>query len=412
MAILLLCTIALPFSAGTAFAANTNPTNTTTTPNVVNVTNKNTTIINNTQATVNPTVKTTSTNTSTTNTTINTTVKSSSKLAAGSPSSVSFSQAQINSAAVKVTTFVQINHRLPNYVTISNTEVTLPQFLQLITTNLLNINKGLNTIVNLKTVNTPSNCTDTVKNGNILKSEYLSIAQSIQTTITSTGKAPSYINSSLGKINFNNLVYTYSKILNFQNTNKRLPTYVSVESWSKVIANTASSEGAAALRPVYIVSDNINSIQADTTRINDLISALAKLGIKAYDMGIGPNTHDNILSDSIPSNAVIVEIYGGVDAGVIAEKSSTWYKDLLGTRSDFYVLTPGTTSTIDGTVSNDLAGVTWLPRASDDSYDASSFTGIANPVQTLLNDGVGYYYGLTTSTMTQCAEAIYKVATS
>ena len=80
-------------------------------------------------------------------------------------------------------------------------------------------------------------------------------------------------------------------------------------------------------------------------------------------MGIGPNTHDNILSDSIPSNAVIVEIYGGVDAGVIAEKSSTWYKDLLGTRSDFYVLTPGTTSTIDGTVSNNLAGVTWLPRA-------------------------------------------------
>ncbi len=343
MAILLLCTIALPFSAGTAFAANTNQTNTTTTPNVVNMTDKNTTTINNTQATVNPTVKTTSTNTSTINTTINTTVKSSSKLAAGSPSSVSFSQAQINSAAVKVTTFVQINHRLPNYVTISNTEVTLPQFLQLITANLLNINKGLNTIVSLKTVNTPSNCTDTVKNGNILKSEYLSIAQSIQTTITSTGKAPSYINSSLGKINFNNLVYTYSKILNFQNTNKRLPTYVSVESWSKVIANTASSEGAAALRPVYIVSDNINNVQADTARINDLISALAKLGIKAYDMGIGPNTHDNILSDSIPSNAVIVEIYGGVDAGVIAEKSSTWYKDLLGTRSDFYVLTPGTT---------------------------------------------------------------------
>ncbi len=402
MAILLLCTIALPFSAGTAFAANTNLTNTTTTPNVVNVTDKNTTISNNTQATVNPTVKTTSTNTSTINTTINTTVKSSSKLAAGSPSSVSFSQAQINSAAVKVTTFVQINHRLPNYVTISNTEVTLPQFLQLITANLLNINKGLNTIVSLKTVNTPSNCTDTVKNGNILKSEYLSIAQSIQTTITSTGKAPSYINSSLGKINFNNLVYTYSKILNFQNTNKRLPTYVSVESWSKVIANTASSEGAAALRPVYIVSDNINNVQADTARINDLISALAKLGIKAYDMGIGPQMHDTVLSNSnIPKNAVIVEIAGGADAGCILEKGSTWYKNLLGTKTDFLVFTPTATN---------ITGLAWLPRAHDDNYDVASFTGIAYPAQYLLNNGIQYYYGLTSSTMTQCAEAIYKVA--
>ena len=398
MAILLLCTIALPFSAGTAFAANTNLTNTTTTPNLVNMTDKNTTTINNTKVTVNPT---TPSNSSIENTTINTTtVKSSSKLAAGSPSSVSFSQAQINTAAAKLTTFVQINHRLPNYVTISNTEVTLPQFLQLITANLLNINKGLNTIVNLKTVNTPSNSTDTVKNGNILKSEYLSIAQSIQTTITSTGKAPSYINSTLGKINFNNLVYTYSKILNFQNTNNRLPSYVSVESWSKVIVNTASSEGASALRPVYICSDNINNIQADTARINNLISALAKLGIKAYNMGIGPNTHDTILSGSIPSNAVIVEIYGGADPGVIAEKSSTWYKNLLAKRTDFVVYTPPAT---------DITGLAWLPRAHDDDYDPSSFTGLANPAKVLLDDGIQYYYGLTSTTLTQCAEAIYNV---
>ena len=399
MAILLLCTIALPFSAGTAFAANTNLTNTTTTPNLVNMTDKNTTTINNTKVTVNPT---TPSNSSIENTTINTTtVKSSSKLAAGSPSSVSFSQAQINTAAAKLTTFVQINHRLPNYVTISNTEVTLPQFLQLITANLLNINKGLNTIVNLKTVNTPSNSTDTVKNGNILKSEYLSIAQSIQTTITSTGKAPSYINSTLGKINFNNLVYTYSKILNFQNTNNRLPSYVSVTSWTNV-ANAANVAEGVGLRPVYIVSDNINNIQADTARINNLISALAKLGIKAYDMGIGPQMHDTVLSNpNIPKNAVIVEIAGGADAGCVLEKGSTWYKNLLATKTDFLVFTPTATN---------ITGLAWLPRAHDDNYDVASFTGIAYPAKYLLNNGIKYYYGLTSTTMTQCAEAIYNVA--
>jgi hypothetical protein len=361
------------------------------------VTEKNITAINNTNKTVNPIVKTT-TNNSTRNATLNITpVKSSTNIAAGTPASVSFSQAQINSAAAKVTTFVQINHRLPNYVTISNTEVTIPQFLQLITANLLNINKGLNTTVNLKTVNSTSNSTETIKNGNILKAEYLNIAQSIQTTIASTGKAPSYINSSLGKINFNNLVYTFSKILNFQSTNNRLPNYVSVTSWTNVTNASNIPEGID-LRPVYICSDNINNLQADTARINDLISALAKLGIKTYNMGIGPNTHDSILS-SIPSNAVVVEIYGGADPGVIAEKSSTWYKNLLGNRTDFVVYTPTAT---------DITGLAWLPRAYDDNYDPASFSGIAYPAKVLLDDGIQYYYGLTSTTMTQCAEAIYK----
>ena len=411
MAVLLLCIIALPFSAGTAFAANTNLTNTTTTPNLVNVTEKNTSSINNTKGTVNPVVKT-STNNSTKNATVNNTAvqSSSNKSAARTLSNVSFSQAQINSAAIKVTTFVQTNHRLPNYVTISNTEVTMPQFLQLLTTNLININKGLNTPVKLTNVQNTTNATETIKNGNILKSEYLNIAQSIETSIASTGKAPSYINTSLGKINFNNLVYTFSKILNFQNTNNRLPNYVSVTSWTNITNASTVPEGVD-LRPVYIVSDNINNLQADTARINALISDLAQLGIKAYNMGIGPQMHDSVLSNpNIPKNAVIVEIAGGADAGCILEKGSTWYKNLLGTKTDFLAITAGATSTIGGYINNDITGLAWLPRASDDDYDSASFTGIAYPAQYLLNNGIHYYAGLTNNNMVQCAEAIYNVA--
>jgi hypothetical protein len=105
----------------------------------------------------------------------------------------------------------------------------------------------------------------------------------------------------------------------------------------------------------------------------------------------------------VPSNAVIVEIYGGADAGVIAEKGDTWYKDLLGTRSDFIIYTSGATN---------ITSLAWLPRASDDNYDPVSFTGIADPAQFLLDNEIQYYYGLTTNTMIQCAEAIYKVAAS
>ncbi len=365
------------FSAGTAFAA-TNVTN--------GISSQNTSVI--------------------TNTTKN--------IAAGSPegtstvtatTQVNFTNAEINNASARVMNFVQIDHRLPDYVTISNSEVTMPEFLQLITSNLLNINKTLNTSVILKTVNNPTiNSTDAVKSGNILKSEYLNIANSVLTFINANERAPNYATTSLGNMNFDNLIYSFSEILNFQMTNQRLPNYVSVEPWTIITQKNASSEGNVVLRPVYIVSDNINNLQTDTIRIDDLIFALANLGITAYDMGIGPDTHDSVLSNpNVPSNAVIVEIYGGADAGVIAEKGTTWYKDLLGNRSDFIVYTPGATN---------ITGLAWLPRASDDDYDPSSFTGIANPAQFLLNNGIQYYYGLTTNTMVQCAEAIYKVAAS
>jgi transglutaminase-like putative cysteine protease len=121
----------------------------------------------------------------------------------------------------------------------------MPEFLQLLVNDLLNYNSKINTPVTLKTVQNTTNPAETLKTGDILKSEYLSLAKSIETTVSSTGKAPSYITTSLGKISYENLVYTFSKILNFEGTNNRLPNYVSVEPWSTVTKNSASSEGSS-----------------------------------------------------------------------------------------------------------------------------------------------------------------------
>ncbi len=292
----------------------------------------------------------------------------------------------------------------------------MPQFLQLLTTNLLNINKGLKIPVTLKTVKTPLNTTETVKTGTILKSEYFTIAQTIQTVINA-GTAPSYVNSSLGKISFQNLVYSFSKILNFQVTNQRLPNYITINPWITTTSSTASAqvinEGKTALRPVYIISDNINNLQMDNARINALISALAKIGVKAYNYGVGKSPY-NVLS-SLPSNAVIVQVLGGVDPGVVRDQGSSYYKNLLGARKNFMVLTPGTTRTYYGGVVNNNFNVSWLPRAWDDNYDPASFTGLANPGQYLINEGINYYQNFnyqTSSMVTQCAQAIYKEAAS
>jgi hypothetical protein len=255
MTVLLLFAIALPFSAGTAFATTnitngtSSQTNTSTTNNLVHMTQQNSTPTTNISETTNPQVNTTNNQVKTA------TANSSSKnIAAGSAQSTStvttttqktFTNAQITDAAALVQTFVQTNNRLPSYVTIVNTQVTMPEFLQLLVNDLLNYNSKINTPVTLKTVQNTTNPAETLKTGDILKSEYLSLAKSIETTVSSTGKAPSYITTSLGKISYENLVYTFSKILNFEGTNNRLPNYVSVEPWSTVTKNSASSEGSS-----------------------------------------------------------------------------------------------------------------------------------------------------------------------
>src|SRR5690606_25915239 len=160
-------------------------------------------------------------------------------------------------------------------------QVTMPQFLQLVTDNLLNINSGLKTSVTLKNVNNPSSPVEDATSGTLYKSEYLKLAQSIKSSIDNTGTAPDYVTSSLGTIRYESLIYNFSKVLNFQMNNQRLPNTVSVNPWTESNQPTTPSEGTSnnsnIIRPVYIVSDYINSYSTDKARINSIISALAKL---------------------------------------------------------------------------------------------------------------------------------------
>lgn len=144
---------------------------------------------------------------------------------------VKFTSSQITSASNNVKNYVQTNHKLPNYVTINNTKVTMSQFLDLMTSNLQNIKSGVKSSVTLKTVNTPTVVSENTKIGSIYKSEYLSMSKSIQTTINTTGTAPSSFKNSKGRLGYPNLVYTYSKILAFYKSNNRLPNYVSINPW-------------------------------------------------------------------------------------------------------------------------------------------------------------------------------------
>lgn len=335
------------------------------------------------------------------------TTKTTKTLAAGSPAATSFTSAQINTAAKNVKTFVEKNKRLPNYVTVNKKQVTTPQFLKLMTTNTVNLNSKKTKSVTLTTVKNPSSsATDNVKTGTLGKSEYVTLANKILQHNAKYGNVPSSVTSSKGKLNFQNLVYTYSKILNFQVTQKRLPNTVSVKTW-KVTSSKATSEGSSTtvsgLRPIYIMSDNINGKNTDNTRINKLVSALKKLGAKAYNYGLGPNSPKALLDKKVPSNALVVYIYGGADAGVIKETGSAWYKKIKGNREVFFVWAQG---------AKKITGLKWLERAHDDNYSPYSFKGLANPDKFLLNNGYQFYEGYTNSKVNELAKIIFNQAKS
>lgn len=156
---------------------------------------------------------------------------------------VTFTTTQINSASSKVKTFVETNNRLPNYVTISNTQVSMAQFLQLQVDDVAAVNSGSTTPIVLKKVNNATNPTDSLKVGTLTKSEYLNVAQQISASINSTGAAPGSVNTSLGKMRFESMIYTYSKVLDYYSINKRLPNTVSVKPWSTSTTSTTTPLG-------------------------------------------------------------------------------------------------------------------------------------------------------------------------
>jgi glutamine amidotransferase-like uncharacterized protein len=143
----------------------------------------------------------------------------------------SFTIAQINSASKSVKTYLETYHKLPNYVTVPNKQVTSSQFLALITSDIINVQSGLTSTIPLISVAIPSTtAANTYKTGNISETEYLNIDKRVNNYIYTYKQAPSYVTSSLGNIKYDSLIYIFSRIMTYYTTNNRLPSHVSMTS--------------------------------------------------------------------------------------------------------------------------------------------------------------------------------------
>ena len=153
----------------------------------------------------------------------------------GVPISKIISQASI------VKNHIEKKGELPKSVTIDKKSYKTSQYLYLAAYALKKIDENKN-VNNFKiksiTVNEPSNLNYAAATGTLKKSEYLKLANSTIKYMEKNKKAQTWIKSSNLRIPYGELVYAFSKSLDYYNKNKKLSSQVSIQNLSNSKINS------------------------------------------------------------------------------------------------------------------------------------------------------------------------------
>ncbi|WP_176720327.1 chitobiase/beta-hexosaminidase C-terminal domain-containing protein [Methanobacterium bryantii] len=154
-------------------------------------------------------------------------------------SAASVTPNQVANSSTAVKNYVDTNHKLPGSVNISGNNVNMSNYLGVSTSAVLNINKGSNTAIAIKSFGKAVSPSETIKTQTISKAEYLDMANRVRSYMDKNGRAPNYVTqTSTGKtIRYESMIYMFSQVLNYYNTNKVLPNSVTVKSWATVTSN-------------------------------------------------------------------------------------------------------------------------------------------------------------------------------
>lgn len=171
-------------------------------------------------------------------------------------------QAFLN-AATNVKNFVNANGRLPNYVYVhdQNNEywLSMPDFLsnsvQFICRYIFGGGSFDYHVVEIGHGN-PTSPSGVSFNRQITSSEYINYAMNIADFMVTNGRAPNYVSTAYGNMQYQTAVYMFSLVLDFLGTNGRLPNYVTV--------NVAASDYLNKFLPVYNSTANVLVPNYDT----------------------------------------------------------------------------------------------------------------------------------------------------
>lgn len=215
----------------------------------------------------------TSTSTPTTTTTTTTTSSKTTK----------YTLADIINAAGRVKAYIETNHALPKYVQMGSVQVTMPQFLRLLTTGVLQLKNGVTTSITLKSTQAAAKPYEKMTSGNLDKSGYLDLAGRIKTFMDTNNAAPNYGSTTLGKIRYESLIYLYSRVMAFYGKEKYLPKYAVMKPWSSVSAGGKSSNNDTIPSSLQVYLQVTANCQVKDSSIVAMAKSITSGATSSYD---------------------------------------------------------------------------------------------------------------------------------
>lgn len=143
-------------------------------------------------------------------------------------SQITLSKVQILKISKQIRNYVDENNSLPSYVLINDKQYSMSEFLYLLSSAIVNVNKGNNGNITPISVKSPSYPDGNFTSGVLQKSEFVTLATNVLNFINTNKQAPNYANSRLGNIKFQFLVYEFSKVLDFADSNGSLPNNLTI----------------------------------------------------------------------------------------------------------------------------------------------------------------------------------------
>ena len=161
----------------------------------------------------------------------------------------SVSVSSIVGASASLKKYIEANGVLPKFITIGNSNYTMPQFLYLMTKATEEIGNSDSKAITAILVNASSKTSGDVINKQLVKSEFVSLAKTLADYIAANGVAPGNISSTLGDIKYESLIYAYARILSYYNSNSAFPNFVFVtnllDNYSLTVTMKVSAGGTS-----------------------------------------------------------------------------------------------------------------------------------------------------------------------
>ncbi len=145
---------------------------------------------------------------------------------------------QIVASSKTVKNYIEKNNKLPATVKIGDCSYSTAEYLYFASKAIINLKSGSTASIDVKDVSDPTKPGAAADKDNLV--DYLAVAKSVVKTADSTGTMPNSVNSDVGTIGYNGLVYAFARINVFYGENNRLPSHVSIESYSSSSSTTSS----------------------------------------------------------------------------------------------------------------------------------------------------------------------------